>query len=88
MATASVEKQIGTYLSALSTAQKKTVLSVVKTIAMAQQGYNNIWDDKDFVKEMDRRTAEYENGTAKLYKFEDVKKAAISSYKAKTKTRK
>lgn len=88
MASASVEKQIGTYLSSLSTAQKKTVLSVVKTIALAQQEYDNIWGDKDFAKEMNRRTAEYENGTAKLYQFEDMKKAAVANYKAKTKSRK
>jgi len=74
MASVSVEKQIGTYLSTLSAAEKKTVLSVVKTIAMAKQEYEDIWSDEDFAKEMDRRTAEYEKGTAKLYKFEDVKR--------------
>ena len=68
-----VEKQIGTYLSLLNAQQKKAVLTVVKKIAAAQQDYGNIWEDKDFVKEIDRRTAEYENGTAKLNKFEENK---------------
>ena len=88
MASASVEKQIGTYLSSLSAAEKKTVLSVVKTIVLAKQEYEDIWSDEDFAKEMDRRTAEYEKGTAKLYKFGDIKEAAIANYKAKRKSRK
>jgi hypothetical protein len=88
MSAATVEKQIDSYLSLLSASQKKTVLSVVKTIALAQQEYDNIWDDKAFVKEMDRRTSEYENGTAKLYKFNDMKKTAIANYKVKNKRKK
>ena len=57
--------------------------SVVKTIAMAQQEYDDLWEDKTFVKEMENRTVSYENGTAELYKFEDMKKTAISKYKEK-----
>lgn len=83
MATSKVEKQIDNYLSLLSPAQKETVLSVVKTIALAYQQYDNIWEDKIFTKEVESRTASYENGTAKLYKFEDMKKAAISNCKEK-----
>lgn len=83
MSSATVEKQIDSYLSCLNASQKKVVLTVVKTIALAQQEYDNLWNDKSFIKEMEKRTAEYENGTAKLYKFEDMKKAAIADYKAK-----
>ena len=83
MSIATVEKQIDSYLSCLTTSQKKAVLTVVKTIALAQQEYDDIWKDKSFIKEIDRRTAEYENGTAGLYKFEDMKKTAIANYKAK-----
>ncbi len=82
-----VEKQIGGYLSLLNLRHKKTVLSVVKTIAEAQQEYGNIWEDKDFVKEMDSRTANYENGTAGMLQFNDLKNAAIAGYKAKRKSR-
>ena len=88
MNAATVEKQIDSYLSRLTASQKKTVLSVVKTIALAQQEYENIWDDKAFVKEMDRRSSEYENGTAKLYKFNDMKKTAIRNYKEKNNRKK
>ncbi len=46
MATSTIEKQIDNYLCLLSPAQKETVLSVVKTIVMAQQEYNNLWEIK------------------------------------------
>ena len=88
MSTVSVEKQIDSYLARLNTTQKKAVLTVVKTIALAQEDYANIWDDKGFVKEIDERTVAYEKGTAKLFKFEDMKKAAIAGYKAKKSSRK
>jgi tryptophan synthase beta subunit len=88
MSTTNVDKQIDSYLSQLSITQKKAVLMVVKTIAVAHQEYDNIWHDKEFVKEMDKRTAEYENGTAKLYKFEDMKKKAVANYKAKSNRKK
>jgi hypothetical protein len=84
----SVEKQIDNYLSCLSIAQKKVVLTVVKTIASAKQDYDSIWTDKSFKNEIDRRTSEYENGTAKLYKFEDMKRAAIASHKRKSSRKK
>jgi len=76
-----LQKQIDDYLSQLSLSQKETVLSVVKTIADASHKYDNI--DKEEVEiEMERRAKEYENGTAKLYKFEDIKKSIISKYEA------
>ena len=78
MDTSTVEKQIGNYLSLLSPTQKETVLSVVKTIAMAGQEYDSPWEDRNFEKEMESRIASYENGTAGLHKFEDMKKVAIS----------
>ena len=83
MNTSTVEKQIDSYLSLLSPSQKEAVLSVVKTIAMARQEYDNLWEDKTFIKEIESRTASYENGTARLYKFEDMKEAAILRYKEK-----
>lgn len=83
MNTSTVEKQIESYLPLLSPSQKETVLSVMKTIVKAQQEYENIWDDKLFAKEMDKRTESYENGTAKLLNFEDMKKAAILNFSKK-----
>ena len=83
MATSSVDKQIDNYLSLLSPSEKKTVLNVVKTIVKAQDEYDNLWDDKAFNNEIERRTKSYEMGTAKIYKFEEMKKAAIANYEEK-----
>lgn len=83
MSTSTVEKQIDSYLALLSPDQKETVLNVVKTIAMAKQEYENLWEDKLFEEEMESRTASYENGTEKLYKFDEMKKVAISNYEDK-----
>ena len=83
MGTSNVEKQIDNYLSLLSLSEKRTILNVVKTIAKAKDEYDNIWEDEAFTKEMESRTESYENGTAKLYKFEEMKKAAISNYEEK-----
>lgn len=83
MNNSAVEKQIGNYLSLLDPSHKKTVLNVVKTIAMATREYENLWEDDNFGKEMESRTSSFENGTAKLYKFEDMEKTAISEYKKK-----
>jgi hypothetical protein len=88
MGAATVEKQIDNYLSKLTATQKKAVLTVVKTIALAQQDSYDIWEDKAFETEMDKRTVEYENNKAKLYKFEDMKKAAIAAHKRKKSGRK
>jgi hypothetical protein len=81
MVTSTVEKQIDNYLALLSPDQKETILNVVKTIVMAKQEYKNLWEDKSFEEEMESRTASYENGTAKLFQFDEMKKVAISKYK-------
>lgn len=87
MSSVTVDKQIDNYLSLLTTTQKKAVLTVVKTIALASQEYDNLWDDPHFSEEMDRRTAEYESGEAQLYQFEEMKNAAIAAYKEKKKSK-
>ncbi len=83
MNTNTIEKEIIDYLSILSLNEKETVLSVVKTIAQAHNGYDNIWDDNVFSEEIDKRVASYENGTAKVLKFEEMKKAVIDAYQTK-----
>jgi hypothetical protein len=88
MSVVTVDKQIDNYLSLLTTTQKKAILTVVKTIALASQEYDNLWDDPHFSEEMDRRTAEYESGEAKLCQFEEMKNAAVTAYKEKKKRKK
>ena len=53
-------------------------MSVAK--AFAEEGINDdIWDDKDFVKEMDRRTKELESGKVKGYSWDEVKQITRKS---------
>ncbi len=40
---------------------------------------NDIWEDEDFVKEMDRRIKEMESGTVKTYTWEEVKEMTRKS---------
>ena len=83
MASSTVEKQLDDYLSLLSLSEKKTVLNVVKTIVKAKDEYDNLWADAEFTKEIESRTKSYEKGTAKLYSFEEMKKAAIANHEKK-----
>ena len=79
----SLEKEIIDYLTILSPQEKEEVLSVVKTIALAHNDYDNIWEDKAFEEEMDSRVASFENGTAKTFTFEEMKKATVEDYQTK-----
>jgi hypothetical protein len=69
---ASINKKIVGYLDQLNTSQKKTVLNVAKALAEAATE-TDIWEDKAFVSEIERRTTELENGTVKGYTWEEVK---------------
>jgi hypothetical protein len=42
----------------------------------------NDWDE-EFIKELDRRTASFLDGTAKMYTWEETKQAAIDRVKEK-----
>ena len=53
-----------------------------------RDGYNSIWDDKNLVKELDSRVESYENGTAKVFTFEEMKRAVIETYEARKKLQK
>jgi hypothetical protein len=76
-----IDKQISNYLEQLSENQKKAVLTVVKTFA----GENDYWEDESFIAEMDRRTAEYEKGKAKVLSLAQLEAGARKAYKAKRK---
>lgn len=84
MAATTTEKQINNYLGQLSDRQKKAVLTVVKTFAENQTNEKDIWDDKDFIAEIERRTEELESGKVKGYGWEEVKQRARKAVKVKT----
>jgi putative addiction module component (TIGR02574 family) len=65
-----LDKQINDYLIQLNNKQKKAVLTVVKTFAEEQE--NDIWCDSELIAELDRRTAEYESGKAKVLTLDEL----------------
>ena len=82
-----IDKQINSYLGQLNENQKKAVLTVVKTFADEKSAYD-YWEDESFVKELDRRTAGYESGKAKVYTLAEMEAGARKAYKAKKKSNK
>jgi hypothetical protein len=85
-AISSIDKQINNYLVRLNTKEKEVVLSVVKTFAENRQE-DDLWGDKDFIAELDRRTAEYESGKAKVLTLDQLEAGARQAYKAKAKVK-
>ena len=77
-----LDKQISDYLIQLSPRQKKAVLTVVETF-VKEQGNDDIWEDKAFIAELDRRTAEYERGKAKALTLDQLEARVRAAYKAK-----
>jgi hypothetical protein len=82
-----IDKQINNYLGQLNENQKKAVLTVVKTFADEKATYD-YWEDESFVKELDRRTAGYETGKAKVFTLAELEAGARKAYKAKKKSNK
>jgi hypothetical protein len=79
-----IDKQINSYLGQLNENQKKAVLTVVKTFADEKAAYD-YWEDKTFVAELDKRTADYESGKAKVFTLAELEAGARKAYKAKKK---
>ena len=74
----SLDKEIFHYLPRLSSRQKETVLTVVKTFA--EEAETDRWKDKAFIAEMDRRFSEMESGKVKTFTLEEVEAEARQSY--------
>ena len=73
-ATKPLDKEINEYLLLLSDPQKEAILMVMKTFAGEAKQYHH-WEDESFVAELDRRTAEYESGNAKVYTLDELEAA-------------
>jgi hypothetical protein len=71
-----LDKEITHYLGQLSIKQKEVGLSVVKTFA----GEEELWDDKMYVAEMDKRFAEMESGKVKGYTLGEMEAGARQAY--------
>ena len=80
MRAASIDKQINTYLEQLNSKQKQAVLSVVKTFA-ENRHEDDLWEDKTFIAELDRRSAEYESGKATVLTLDQLETGARKKYR-------
>ena len=80
-------KEINHYLDHMNISQQKVVLSVAKAIAEKPQE-DDLWEDEAFIAELDRRTAEYESGKAKVLTLDQLESRVRKAYKAKAKAKK
>ena len=80
-----IDKQINNYLGQLNEKQKKAVLTVVKTFA-DEKATPDYCEDESFIAELDKRTAEYESGKAKIFTLSALEAGARKAYKAKKKS--
>jgi hypothetical protein len=80
-----LDKQINEYLIQLNDKQKKAVLTVVKTFVEEQE--NELWEDSAFIAELDRRTAEYESGKAKVLTLDELETKVRKVFKSKGKSK-
>ena len=64
-------------------ADDKTVKMIYAMLEVEQK--EDQWTDAAFIAEMDRRTKEYESGTARLFTLEEMESNARKAYKARKK---
>ena len=83
-AVSKVDKQITEYLMQLNLRQKKAVLTVVETFAK-ERVVSDIWEDKTFLAELDRRTSEYEGGKAKVLTLDQLVAKVRAAYMSRGK---
>jgi hypothetical protein len=74
MASSALDKEIAGYLPKLSVAQKKAVLTVVKTFAEEDASFSNTVND---------RFAEYESGKTKGMTLDELEAKTRKAYKTK-----
>ncbi|PZR24970.1 MAG: hypothetical protein DI535_20190 [Citrobacter freundii] len=79
-----IDKEINHYLEYLNADQKKAVLGVVKSFAKDEYAW---WEDKSFLKELDRRTEELESGKVKGLTLDELEQGARDAYKTRKQKR-
>lgn len=75
MTTTAMKKKITDYLE---TADNKKVRAMYAMIEDEVGTGNNDWDE-EFFEELERRSKSFEDGTAKMYTWEETQKAAMDS---------
>ena len=81
MTTTIIRKKLVDYLKLADDKKVKAIYTMVEDEINTAE---NDWD-KNFVKEINRRSRDFKNGNSKTYTWEETKKAAIEKLKAKRK---
>ena len=81
MTTTIIRKKLVDYLRVADDKKVKAIYTMVEDEINTAE---NDWD-KNFVKEINRRSRDFKKGKSKTYTWEETKKAAIEKLKAKTK---
>ena len=81
MTTTIIRKKLVDYLKVADDKKVKAIYTMVEDEINTAE---NDWD-KNFVKELNRRSRQFKNGKSKTYTWEETKKAAIEKVKAKRK---
>jgi hypothetical protein len=79
-----IDMQIINYFGQLNEKQKKAVLTLVKSFA-DEKAAPDYWEGESFIAELDKRTAEYESGKAKVFTLSELEAGAREAYKGKPK---
>jgi len=81
MTTTAIREKLVSYLQVADEKKLKAIYTMVEDEINTAA---NDWDD-DFMKELERRSKSFINGTAKTYTWEETKQAAINKVKSKKK---
>ena len=81
MTTTIIRKKLVDYLRVADDKKVKAIYTMVEDEINTAE---NDWD-KNFVKEINRRSRDFKKGKSKTYTWEETKKAAIEKLKAKRK---
>ena len=77
----SIDRRINNYLAQMNMKEKEAVLGIAKAIVDGRNE-EELFADKNFIAEMDRRFKEMESGKVKLYTLDEAEAHARASYKA------
>jgi len=77
----SIDRRINNYLAQMNMKEKEAVLGVAKAIVDGRNE-EELFADKNFIAEMDRRFKEMESGKVKLHTLDEAEAHARASYKA------
>jgi putative addiction module component (TIGR02574 family) len=59
----------------------ENLLRAIKAMLNYARSYEEIWEDEKFLKELDKRSADYKSGKTRAYSWEEVKTRARQQLK-------